>query len=153
MQSNKSPTKQAHADGGHGVVRTVTQARGGVRRGMTKVLVISMLLTAVAIGAVWLLSPLRATHMQQPYPTAALASAPQPNALKSRAWDQAHLGAYGLEKCSAFRKVLDHTTELASPDHGPMSSSERIQLDAELNTAKLMPPVALTPLQCGVPLG
>jgi hypothetical protein len=73
--------------------------------------------------------------------------------LKSQVWDQAHLGADGLTKCSAFRQALNHTAELQGAGREPMSPSDRAQLEAELNTAKTMPPVSLTPLQCGVPLG
>jgi hypothetical protein len=155
MQTEKSSIEQPHADAGDGVELTVTQARGGVRRGMTKVLVISTLLAVVAVGAVWSLSVRPGPPAQQSRlaHAAALASAPQPNALKNQVWDQAHLGADGLEKCSAFRKVLNHTTELQGAGRGSMSPSERTQIEAELNTAKAMLPVSLTPFQCGVPLG
>jgi len=122
---------------------------------MIKILVMSMLLAVGAVGAVWLLSARTASRAQQSMvtQTAALASAPQPSPLKSQVWDQAHLGADGLEKCSAFRQVLNHATELQGAGRGPMSPSERTQLEAELNTAKAMPPVSLTPFQCGVSLG
>jgi len=155
MKSQRPLTEQTQRDAGDGVERTVTQARGGVRRGMTKILVMSTLLAVGAMGVVWLLSAQTAPRTQQSPGTqaAALASAPQPNELKSQAWDQAHLGAAGLEKCSAFRQVLARTTSLEDAGRGPMSSSERTQIDAELNTAKAMPPVSLTSFQCGVPLG
>jgi hypothetical protein len=149
------PTELSRADAGDGVERTVTQARGGVRRGMTKVLVVSTVLAVIAVGAVWLLSARTARHAQQSTvtQTAALTPASPPNPLKSQVWDQAHLGADGLEKCSAFRHVVNHTAELQGAGRGPMSPSERAQLEAELNSAKMMPPVSLTPFQCGVPLG
>ena len=155
MQTERPLTDQSHADAGDGVERTVTQARGGVRRGMSKVLVASTVLAVIAVGAVWLLSARNAPLAQQSMVTqpAALASAPQPNALKGQVWDQAHLGADGLEKCSAFRQVLNHTDQLQGAGRGPMSPAERTQLEAELNTAKMMQPAALTPFQCGVPLG
>jgi len=121
---------------------------------MTKILVTSTLLAVVAIGAVWLLSAWTAPRAQQSMviQTAALTSAPQPP-LKGRVWDQARLGADGLEKCSAFRQVLNHATELQGAGRGSMSPSERTQLEAELNAANAMPPMSLTPVQCGVPLG
>ena len=152
MKTGRPLINLSHAEAGDGVERTVTQARGGVRRGVTKILVVSMLLAVVAVGAVWLMSA-RSTSRAQQSQTAALASAPQPSPLKSQVWDQAHLGADGLEKCSAFRQVLNHGAELQGADRGPMSSSERAQLEAELTSAKAMPPVSLTPFQCGVPLG
>ena len=155
MKSQRPLTEQSHRDAGDGVERTVTQARGGVRRGMTKILVISTLLAVGAVSAVWLVSARTAPGAQQSLGTrtAALVSAPQRSPLKSKVWDQANLGADGLEKCSAFRQVLSHATELQGAGRGPISQSERTQLEAELNTAKTMPPVSLTPFQCGVPLG
>jgi hypothetical protein len=155
MQTERPLTDQSHADAGDGVERTVTQARGGVRRGVTKILVISTFLAVVALGAVWLLSSRTAPRAQQSLATqtAGFTSAPQRDPLKSRVWDQAHLGADGLEKCSAFRQVLNHGAELQGAGRGLMSSSERAQLEAELTSAKAMPPVSLTPFQCGVPLG
>jgi hypothetical protein len=155
MQGERPLTKQEHVDAGDGVERTVTQARGGVRRGMTKrVLALSTLLAVIGIGAIWLLYAGFAPNSQPSLPTqTAAAAAPQPNLVRSQAWDQAHLGADGLEKCSAFRKVFDRTTALQGRDQGQMSASERTALVAELNTAKAMPPVSLTPFQCGIPLG
>jgi len=154
MKTERLSAVQSHADSGDGVERTVTQARGGVRRGMTKILVLSTALAVAALGAVWLLSARTAPRAQQSMvtQTAALTSAPQPQPLKSRVWDQAHLGTAGLEKCSAFRQVLNRTSELQGAGRGPLPPSERTQLEAELNAAKTMPPVLLTPFQCGVPL-
>ena len=155
MKTQRPLTELSHADAGDGVERTVTQARGGVRRGMTKVLVVSTVLAVIAVGAVWLITTRTSprAHQSTVTQTAALTPASPPNPLKSQVWDQAHLGAGGLEKCSALRKVLNHATELQGAGRGSMSPSERTQLDAELNTAKAMPPVSLTPSQCGVPLG
>ncbi len=42
---------------GDGVELTVTQARAGVRRGVSKILVISTALTVIALAAAWLLAP------------------------------------------------------------------------------------------------
>jgi len=155
MKTERPLTGKSRVDAGDGVELTITQARGGVRRGMTKILVLSTVLAVVALGVVWLVSSWTAprAHQSMVTQTAALTSAPQPDPLKSRVWDQSHLGAGGLEKCSAFRRVLSHTTELQGAGRGPMSLSERTQLEAELNAAKTMPPVSLTPFECGVPLG
>jgi hypothetical protein len=144
--------EQAHIDAGDGVERTVTEARGGVRRGVSKIMAISTVLAVVAIGAVWLLASRPKTppmSAQTPTP----ASSPQSNALNSQAWDQGHLGADGMKKCSAFRKVLRDSNEMRAAGRGPTSPSQRTQLEAELNTAKSMTPLSLTPFQCGVPLG
>ncbi len=155
MQTEHPTTEQSHIDAGDGVERSVTEARGGVRRGMGKILAISTVLAVVAIGAVWILAahPTRPALSAQTTQPSALAEAPQANALKSRAWDQAHLGADGMKKCSAFRRVLKDTTEMRGAGHAPMSASQITLLEEELNTARSMPPVSLTPFQCGVPLG
>jgi hypothetical protein len=120
---------------------------------MTRVLVMSVILTVVVIGGAWMVSALRAGPMPQSTQAAVSAAALAPNALKSQAWDQAHLGADGLKKCTAFRQVLRHTNQLGHAGRGRMPPSARTQLDTELDAARAMPPVALTPLQCGVPLG
>ena len=98
METQRPLTEPSHADAGDGVERTVTQARGGVRRGMTKVLVISTVLAVIAIGAVWLITTRTSprAHQSTVTQTAALTPASPPNPLKSQVWDQAHLGASGL---------------------------------------------------------
>ena len=101
-------------------------------------------------------NPPTAPHAQEPsHParTAEIASTAQPNLVRSQAWDQAHLGAEGLVKCSALRKVLDRTDALQGDDRGPMAASQRTALVAELETAKAMPPASLTPFECGIPIG
>lgn len=140
MQGQPPSTQQMHADAGDGVVRTVTQARGGVRRGTIKVLAVSTLLAVAGIGGVYL-------YDFQSAPT------PQPNVVRSQTWNQAHLGARGLVKCGAFRNVFDRTVVIQREDRGSMAAAERMALVAQLSAAKAMPPVSLTPVQCGIPLG
>jgi len=152
MAHDQEATEQSHLDAGDGVERTVTQARSGVRRGVSKILVISTVLAVLAIGAVWILAA-RPARQSIAIQTIAPATAQQANTLRSQAWDQSRLGAQGMAKCSAFRQVLKHTGELRSAEPGAMSRSQRTELDAELKTAKDMQPAALTPFQCGVPLG
>lgn len=72
--------------------------------------------------------------------------------LRSPAWDRAHLGADGLAKCQAYRHVRETTAWLQKADGGTITARERQRLQAQLAAAKRMPPHALTPLQCGVPL-
>ncbi len=159
MQPQRTSAEQSHLDAGDGVERTGVQARGGVRRGASKVLVISTLLAVVAIGAIWMLSARPATRaapstsVSASGQTAALTSAPRSTTLKSPEWDQAHLGADGVEKCGAFRRVLNRVTALQGSGARAISASESTQLDTALNAAKAMPPASLTPAECGVPLG
>ena len=141
-------SKQGHVDAGDGVELTVTEARGGVRRGVIVVLVVSTLLAAVGLGAIAMF----ATHYAPRPPTPMIAALAQPDTLKTRTWDLGHLGANGLEKCSAFRRVLKHTSALQTTGGGTITYGERARLDAELAAANKMPPAALTPMQCGVPL-
>jgi hypothetical protein len=42
---------------GDGVELTVTEARAGVRRGVSKILVISTVLAGVALSAAWIFAP------------------------------------------------------------------------------------------------
>jgi hypothetical protein len=128
---------------------TVTQARGGVRRGVSKVLVVSTLLAVVAITAVALL----AVH-NSPAPLAAApqGSVRQSDILRSRAWAAAHLGPAVLAKCQAFRQVVDRTAQLQAAGGGTLSTAETARLEAELRAATSMSPSTLTPFQCGVPL-
>jgi hypothetical protein len=46
---------------GDGVELTVTQARAGVRRGVSKILVISTVLAVIAVAAVWFVTPRHAS--------------------------------------------------------------------------------------------
>jgi hypothetical protein len=151
MQDQYPTAKQAHIDAGDGVERTVTQARGGVRRGLIRVLVISTLLVVGGIGAVWLFSA-RSAGPPMSAQTVVGAPAPQSTLLKGKAWDRRHLGANGLEKCHAFRLVLKHAAELQSAGGGTISSEESNRLQAELDAAKRLQPASVTPVQCGVPL-
>lgn len=150
MQNQPPTSDQARIEADDGVHRTVTQARGGVRRGVIKVLGISTLLAVIAMAAVWYFSARPVGPSTSP--SAAPAQMPQPTALASRAWDLRHLGANGLEKCKAFRLVLKHTTAAQAVGGGSISAGQVNRLQTELNTAKQMPPVLLTPFQCGVPL-
>jgi len=145
---NQTPTpEQSHINAGDGVHRTVTQARGGVRRGVIKVLVFSTLLAVVAMTAVWYFSARSAAP-----PAVTTTATAHPTALASGAWDRGHLGANGLEKCQAFRLVLEHTTQAQTSGGGSISSAQANRLQAELNAAKQMPPASVTPFECGVPL-
>lgn len=80
------------------------------------------------------------------------AAATPNNQLRSRAWTLRHLGPNGLEKCRAFRTVVNNTMQLQKAGGGRISPVERKRLDAELSAAKAMPPRRLTPFTCGVPL-
>jgi hypothetical protein len=152
MPNDQVSAEQAHRDAGDGVECTVTRARGGVRRGVSKILVISTALAVIALGAIWFVAA-RPAH-QSMSTGAAAAATPQPSdALTSRAWDQSHLGAQGMAKCSAFRRFLRDTSRLQGEGGGTLSHAQRIVLDEELKTAQAMQPVALTPVQCGVPIG
>ena len=151
MQSKIPSANQDHIDAGDGVERTVTQARSGVRRGMIKVLGISVVLAIVAIGAVFVISP----HPRQPAtltPSPAPSVVAQTNTLQTSAWDRRHLEANGLQKCRAFRQVVKHTSALQASGGGTISQAQSIRLEAELSAAKAMAPTSLTPMQCGVPL-
>jgi hypothetical protein len=171
MSTEPTLTKQDHIDAGDGVERTVTEARSGVRRGISKILVISTVLAVGAIGGVWLLAahprtpatsaqapasppggaPASAVSTSQNSP--ALQNAPaSSNVLRTQAWDQAHLGPDGMKKCSAFRKVLQDSQEAQGRDNGTMSAAQRSRLSQELSEARTMPPAAVTPFKCGVPL-
>jgi hypothetical protein len=75
-----------------------------------------------------------------------------PDALHGRDWALRHLGPSGLEKCSAFRKVREHTAQLQASGGGTITVAQRQSLEAELTSAKHMSPKRLTPFQCGVPL-
>jgi hypothetical protein len=151
MQHNYPTTEQAQADAGDGVERTVTQARGGVRRGMLKVLLISTMTAIAVMGAIIF-------FCARPGPRAAPAAAPGSPApsgaatLASGTWDASHLGANGLEKCQAFRMVVMHTHAFQADGGGTISTGQRSSLQAELNAAEAMAPKSLTPAQCGVPL-
>ena len=147
----KSETKstQSHIDTGDGVALTVTQARGGLPSGMMTMLVTSTLLAVVSLGTIGIIVSRTAPR---PARSHAIAVADQSDVLRGRTWDEAHLGANGVEKCSAFRRVVEHTTALQSAGDGTISSRVRVGLDAELSAATAMPPAALTPRQCGVPL-
>jgi len=151
MQSKYPSTEQSHADAGDGVERTVTQARGGVRRGMLKVLLISTVLGIAGIGAVVLFSGLPRQHATLTQ-TAAPGAAGTANVLATRTWDSDHLGANGLEKCQAFRLVVKHTQAFQAAGGGTISPTQRSSLQDELSAADAMPPRSLTPTQCGVPL-
>jgi len=157
MPIDQDASEQSHLDAGDGVERTVTQARGGVRRGVSKILLASTLLAILALGVVWFLGahPARqSTASQVPSNQATAVATTEPsNQLRTQPWDQSHLGAQGLAKCSAFRQVLRHTRELQGATPGAFSASQRAELDDALKTAKNMQPVSLTPFQCGVPIG
>jgi len=158
MQSQTPTPDQAHIDAGDGVHRTVTQARGGVRRGVIYVLAASTLLAVIAMAAVWYFSARSAGPSTAPPADTMAATAgtaaqtAQPTALANGTWDRSHLGANGLQKCRAFRLVLKHTTEAQTAGGGSISSGQAHRLQAELNAAKQMPPAAVTPMECGVPL-
>ena len=151
MQSKYPSTEQSHADAGDGVERTVTQARGGVRRGMLKVLLISTVLAIAGIGAVVLISGLPRQHPALTQTTAP-GDAGNANTLATRTGDSDHLGANGLEKCQAFRLVVEHTQAFQAAGGGTISPAQTSGLQAELGAADAMPPRSLTPAQCGVPL-
>ena len=152
MQNQTSTSDKAHIDAGDGVQRTETQARGGVRRGVIKVLVASTLLAVIAMAAVWYLSARSSAPPASPPAATTATQTSQPNALESGAWDRRHLGANGLLKCQAFRLVLKHTTEAQASEGGSISSGQANRLQTELKAAKQMPPASVTPFQCGVPL-
>jgi len=56
MPNDRDASELSHLGAGRGVERTVTEARGGVQRGVSKILGISTLLAVVAIGAIWFLA-------------------------------------------------------------------------------------------------
>jgi len=117
---------------------------------MMVVLVISTVLAVVCLGAIEIFAT---THTApRPVKISVIATPPNSDTLRRPTWDLAHLDANGLEKCSAFRRVVGHTTALQTAGGGTISSAARIRLDADLAAAKKMPPAALTPMQCGVPL-
>ena len=148
--NTQTTSERSHAGAGDRVELTVTKARGGVRRGMIVVLVISTVLAVVCLGAIEIFAT---THTApRPAKTPVIAAPPQSGTLRGPTWDLAHLGANGLEKCSAFRRVVRQTTALQTAGGGTISSAARIRLDADLAAAQKMPPSALTPMQCGVPL-
>ncbi len=97
----------------------------------------------VRIGAAVMLSTLA---------LALAASAHSSDKLRSPAWDRAHLGADGLAKCQAYRHVREATARLQQANGGTITAGERHRLESQLAAAKRMPPRALTPFQCGVPL-
>ena len=155
MQNQTPTSEQSHIDAGDGVHRTLTQARGGVRRGVIYVLAASTLLAVIAMAVVWYISAHSALSSTGPTATATAATTSalaQPTALASGTWDRGHLGASGLEKCRAFRLVLKHTTEAQASGGGTITSGQANRLLAELNEAKQMPPASVTPFECGVPL-
>jgi hypothetical protein len=82
----------------------------------------------------------------------AVAHAGQSEVVDSRATAFRHLGAVGLEKCRAFRLVVRHTRHLQAAGGGAITAAATHRLEAELASAKAMPPRSLTPAQCGVPL-
>jgi hypothetical protein len=53
MSNQRQPSQESRA--GDGVQLSVTEARAGVRRGVSKVMVISTLLAIMAMVAIWLL--------------------------------------------------------------------------------------------------
>jgi len=64
MPNNHQPSEESRA--GDGMELSVTEARAGVRRGVSKIMVISTLLAIVAMGAVWLFMahrPPQAPHL------------------------------------------------------------------------------------------
>ena len=67
-------------------------------------------------------------------------------------YDQERLGAGGLQKCTAYRKVRQHSDEMQAADHGVLSPGDTHRLMVELKQAKHMAPRKLTPADCGVPL-
>ncbi len=109
------------------------------------------MLAVVGIGAVFLFSghPRRhSTLIQNTAPGAPVNT----NTLVTRAWDSDHLGADGLEKCQAFRLVVEHTRAFQASGGGTISAAQRSELQAELSAANAMPPRPLIASQCGVPL-
>jgi hypothetical protein len=151
MQTRHSTAAQSHADAGDGVERTVTQARGGVRRGMLKVLLISMVLAVAGIGVVLMITGLPRQHAASTR-GAAPAVAGNANSIVTETRDGGHLGANGLEKCEAFRLVIKHTQAFQAIGGGTISAAQRSGLQEELSIADAMPPKSLTPAQCGAPL-
>jgi hypothetical protein len=77
------------------------------------------------------------------------ASAGADPAIHDRSWMLEHLGAAGLEKCRAFRKVRQDAEQLQAVDHGTLSRQERRRLEAELAAVKRRAPKAVTPSSCG----
>jgi hypothetical protein len=142
---------RSHLDAGDGVERTAVQARGGVRRGMLKVLLGSTMLAVVGIGAVFLFlsHPRKSFTLTQ---TTTPGVAGNSNTMATHTWDSDHLGANGLEKCQAFRLVVEHTRAFQVIGGGTISAAQRSDLQEELSAAKAMPPRSLIASQCGVPL-
>jgi len=74
MSNPRPPPQESRA--GDGVELSVTEARSGVRRGVSKVMVISTLLAIIALIAIWLLMANRAHQAPHaPYPAQAPALA------------------------------------------------------------------------------
>jgi len=74
MPHNHQQAQESRA--GDGVELSVTEARSGVRRGMSKVMVISTLLAVIALVAIWLLMAHQAHQSPHaPHPTQAPALA------------------------------------------------------------------------------
>jgi hypothetical protein len=72
--------------------------------------------------------------------------------LRGSTWTRAHLGAQGLAKCQAYRRVRMATTQLQQAGGGTITTVDRRRLERQLAAARRLPPRALTPFQCGVPL-
>lgn len=83
---------------------------------------------------------------------AAAAAVPAKADMHTRAWDLAHLGPDGVEKCRAFRAIEDHAMRLQKGDGGALPAVWRRRLESDLARAKAMPPRGLSARTCGTAL-
>lgn len=65
---------------------------------------------------------------------------------------QMHMTAASAAKCKAYAQVVSDTRSLQASGGGAFDAGTRRRLEAELRRAKAMPPSALSPSRCGVPL-
>ncbi len=138
------PQSPPRDDVGEGVELSATQARGATpRRGMMSVLALSALAAIVAIGVIWLVTARLFAARPAPGP---------PDTLPSRAQALRTLGPDAVQKCAAFRRLIDRTRRDQAGGGGDISASERKSLQDALEAAQALPPASLTPVQCGVPL-
>ncbi len=85
--------------------------------------------------------------------TAAGVSAAQAgDQLRSKSWEYSHLGAGGIAKCSAYRKIAQETRALQKGDQGRLQADYRRSLTQKLAAANAMSPMSVTPRKCGVAL-
>jgi hypothetical protein len=119
--------------------------------GLLKVVGIGAVVVALAFGAVRLMTHHNHTTLVTG-PVLGSQAPSTPQALPTRTWALAHLGANTVQKCAAFRKILVQTQHMQAADGGTISAADATHLQKALSEAKAMTPESVTPPQCGVPL-